>query len=270
MISPTGKQMALAPVRPNVGTAAEYRRRLDALIEEMHRSLAWWLGAAYKQHQPEISQLAQDASPARELLAVLAKLKRRWLGKFDELAPDLARWFAIAAKDRSDTALRHALRKGGFTVRFRLSRATNDALQAAIGENVALIRSIPERHLAQVEGAVMRSVQQGRDLGSLAAELQQQLGVSKRRAALISRDQNNKATAVIARVRQQELGITQARWVHSGAGKEPRPTHVKAGRDGVVFDLATGWYDPHEKRNIWPGELINCRCVARPVLPGFS
>jgi uncharacterized protein with gpF-like domain len=93
--------------------------------------------------------------------------------------------------------------------------------------------------------------------------------VTKRRAALISRDQNNKATAVITRVRQQELGVAEAIWVHSTAGKTPRPTHVKAGRERVRYAIAEGWYDPHEKKNVWPGELINCRCVSRAVIPGF-
>jgi uncharacterized protein with gpF-like domain len=117
---------------------------------------------------------------------------------------------------------------------------------------------------------VMRSVQTGRDLGRLAKDLQKQFGVTKRRAALIARDQNNKATASMTRVRQVQLGITEAIWVHSGAGKHPRPTHVKAGRDSVRYDVSKGWFDPDAKQWIWPGILVNCRCVSKPVIKGFS
>ena len=152
----------------------------------------------------------------------------------------------------------------------RTTRAVNDVLQATIHENVSLIRSIAQQHLTQVEGMVMRSVQRGRDLGQLATDLEQQLDVSKRRATLIARDQNNKATAVIQRTRQAELGITEAVWLHSGGGKEPRPSHVKAGRDRVKYDIRVGWWDPDDGAYILPGQLINCRCVALPVVPGFS
>jgi hypothetical protein len=45
---------------------------------------------------------------------------------------------------------------------------------------------------------------------------------------------------------------------------------VKAGRDRVVYDLDKGWFDPDEGKHILPGELVNCRCFARPVVKGFS
>jgi SPP1 gp7 family putative phage head morphogenesis protein len=116
----------------------------------------------------------------------------------------------------------------------------------------------------------MRSVQTGRDLGQLTKDLQEQFGVTKRRAALIARDRNNKATASMTRVRQVQVGITEAIWVHSGGGKHPRPTHVKAGRDKQRYQVSEGWLDPAVGRNIFPGELVNCRCVSKPLITGLS
>ena len=116
----------------------------------------------------------------------------------------------------------------------------------------------------------MRSVQTGRDLGQLTDDLREQFGVTKRRAAFIARSQNNLATAAMTRARQVELGITEAIWMHSGGGKEPRPTHLNAGRERARFDVAKGWYDPAVKEHIWPGQLPNCRCVSRSVIAGFS
>jgi hypothetical protein len=57
--------------------------------------------------------------------------------------------------------------------------------------------------------------------------------------------------------------------LHSGGGKEPRRTHVK--NSGKKFNVAQGWFDPDKtvRKYIQPGELINCRCVSRPV-KGFS
>ena len=256
----------LAPVHPNVGIEASFRRKLERLIDEMHRSLSYWLLAAYRANPPE---MAQDDSPAMAIRRVLSRLSYRWRRRFDAAADGLAKHFATQAAQRSTASLEAILRKGGFSVRFKMTRAVNDILQATVAENVSLIRSIPQQHLTAVEGHVMRSVQAGRDLKSLSDALQQQFGVTKRRAALIARSQNNLATATIVRVRQQELGL-KAVWLHSGGGREPRPTHVKAGRDRVQYDPAVGWFDPHEQKHIWPGQLINCRCTSRSVVPGLS
>jgi SPP1 gp7 family putative phage head morphogenesis protein len=254
------------PVRPNAGLEVWYRNKLMRAIDEMQRSLVHFVERAYRGNPPET--LAEDESPAVALQRVIRKLSQRWQREFDRLAKRLGPEFTKKAGRHTDQAFAERLKKAGFTVRFRMSREVNDVTQASVAENVQLIRSIAEQHLGQVEGLVMRSVQEGRNLGELSRELQARYGVTRRRAALIARDQNNKATGAIARARQIELGITQARWVHSTAGKEPRPSHVKM--DGKIFDVAKGMWDEDEGKWIQPGQLINCRCVSRPIIEGFS
>lgn len=257
------KNKTIPPVRPNAGIEAAYRKRLDALVTEMAKSAAYWISAAYRANEPE---MAQDASPARELIAVMKRLGRKWERRFDEAAPELAAYFATAASERSDAALRAILKRAGFAVDFNMTRAANDAYQAVVGENVSLIKSIPSEYFTEVEGLVLRSVQIGRDIGGLTQDLQARYEITKRRAALIARDQNNKATAVINRVRQKELGVTKAVWMHSGGGKKPRPGHVAY--SGKEYDIEKGAYI--DGAWILPGELINCRCVSRSVIPGFA
>lgn len=226
----------------------------------MVASIQRFLLAAYRKDPPV---LAQDA-PADRLQVVLRRLTARWLKRFDRLAEHLADHFARDVRDRSDAALRSALKTGGMSVQFKATKAERDVMAATVAENVRLIKSIPEQYLTQVEGAVMRSVQTGRDIGQLAKELETHYGVTKRRAAFIARDQNNKATAAITRARQDELGITEAIWLHSGGGKHPRPSHVR--NSGQRYKVETGWYDPDAKKWIWPGTLPNCRCVAKSVI----
>jgi SPP1 gp7 family putative phage head morphogenesis protein len=117
----------------------------------------------------------------------------------------------------------------------------------------------------EVQGLVMRSVQVGRDASYLTDELTKRYGITQRRAELISRDQNNKATSVMNRARQLEIGITEAKWRHSHAGQHPRISHLEA--DGKVYSIAEGCKIDGEF--IWPGEKINCRCTAKPILPGW-
>lgn len=257
-------EKVLPPVRPNAGFEVLYRQKLQKLVQEMHDSVTYWLTAKFHANEPLI---AEDELPAAAMRAALKKLSRQWRRRFDGMAPQLAEWFAKAAGERSDTVLRKILRGGGISVKFRMTPAMRDILQATLSQQVSLIKSIPAQYLTQVEGAVMRSVQAGRDLGALSKELQEHYGVAKRRAALIARTQNNMATASLTRVRQQELGL-QATWLHSGGGKTPRPTHVKM--SGKKYDPKKGMYDPAVREWVWPGQLINCKCVSRSVVPGFS
>jgi uncharacterized protein with gpF-like domain len=260
-------ERVLRPVHANRGIEARYRKQLVDLVDEMNRSILYWLRAAYRANPPV---MAQDRNPAQELRAAVRKLAARWQRNFDDAAKNLAEYFATSVRSRSDAALRKILRDGGFTVKFTMTPAMKDVLDATIAEQVSLIKSIPQQYLTQVEGIVMRSVQTGRDLGQVTKDLQEQFGVTKRRAAAIARDQNNKATASMTRVRQMQVGITEAIWVHSGGGKHPRPTHVAAGRSKERYDVTKGWFDPAVGKHIFPGELINCRCISKPVIKGFS
>lgn len=257
------KPVTIRAVHPNQGLEVAYRQRLDALIEEMQASLVYWLKARYRANPPA---MAQDESAAMAMRRAMGELSRRWQSRFDRAAPDLASYFATAVGQRTDAALKAALKKAGFTVEFKLTREANDALQATIGENVGLIKSIASQHLSDVEGMVMRSVAAGRDLGTLTKDLQARYGVTKRRAALISRDQNNRATAIITRVRQEGLGITEAVWLHSAGGKHPRPSHFAF--NGQRYNIAEGALIDGER--IYPGSLIGCRCVSKSVIPGLG
>ena len=262
-----GRDITLRPVHANAGIAAAYRRKLEALIDDMARSYAFFIKAQYRASPP---RMARDVSPAKELQRELKELARRWQRQFREAAPKLAEWFARSVDNRSTAALRKILRDGGFSVRFRITPEVRDILDATIAENVSLIRSIPSEFATQVEGMVMRSVTAGRDLASLTRDLQKRFRVTRDRAEFIALDQNNKATTSIRRARETNLGITEGIWLHSHAGKQPRKTHLA--NHGKRFSIAEGWFDPDPKvrQRIMPGTLPRCRCNWRPVIKGFS
>lgn len=259
-------ELILAPVLPNRSVEAQYRRGLDDEIKIMCAEVEETLARAYRRHSPVL--LAQDAAPADALQEAIERLKERWRKRFDKLSEELAKYFATAASKRSDARLRRLLKEGGISVEFHITPGMRDVMKATVHENVSLIKSIPQRYLQEVEGAVMRSVQAGRDLGPLAHYLVKERGVTKRRAAFIARDQNNKATAMFTRVRQTELGIKEAVWRHSHGGNTPRPTHVKM--DGKKYEIAKGMYDSAVGEHVLPGQLPNCRCTSRSVIPGFA
>lgn len=251
----------LPAVRPNAGIEAWYHRVMESHLHKMQRSVAYWIVAQY-----DSAGLGQDALPAHQLQRELKRLSTQWEASFARLARWLPKQFAERVQKYGDRALDSRLHAVGIRAKFTMTSAMRDAFQAVLYEQVGLIKSLPAQHLQEVQGLVMRSVARGRDLAFLSRQLQKRYGITKRRAELIARDQNNKATSVMQAARQRSLGIATGVWLHSHAGKHPRLSHLAANEQ--EFDLATGMEIDGEK--IMPGEKINCRCVWRAVIPGFK
>lgn len=258
------KPKTVRSVAANRGIEARYRKELAALIAEMHGSVAYWLTAAYRKRPPAMAALvAADASPAQHIRKTLEGLAKRWQDKFDEMAPKIAEAYLSGMFKATDSAFQAALKEAGWAVDFKMTPAVRDAFEASLAENVGLIKSIPAQYLQKVEGTVMRSYSAGRDLQTMVAELKALYPAAAHRAELIARDQSNKANAVVNRTRQLELGLTDAIWMHSHAGKTPRPDHLAA--NGKQYKIAEGCLISGSY--IQPGEEPNCRCTSRAVLP---
>ncbi len=250
------------PVWPSVAARQRYQRALLTEIRRMAASVEYWLTAERRTDPPA---LAEDATPSERMRREFKKLSERWQMRFDEMAPKVAESFLKNQFKGTDSAMRQALRDAGWVIEFKLTPAMRDAFEASLAENVGLIRSIPAQYLQEVEGIVMRNYTAGRDLKSMSAEIRGRFHVVADRAVLIARDQSNKANAVVQRARQIDLGIKEFQWLHSHAGKEPRSTHVAM--NGKRFPVNKGAWDSKEGAYVFPGELINCRCVGRSVLP---
>lgn len=262
----SAKGKALAPTRASAALEAAYYRDLMRLIREMDGSLTYWLKANYRKHE---SIIAQD-SIADDLQKVMNKLTARWRMQFNEVARHLAKKQSKRWQQHADTSLMDKLKRTGFAVKFRPSKAVTDTLDSVINQNTTLIKSIADQHLNEVADMVQRSVMAGRDLATLTSELKERYGITQRRAAFIARDQNNKATSFITRTRQIEMGLTEAIWCHSSAGKHPRPMHVKAGRERLRYDIRKGADVDGNGKLIFPGEEPNCRCTSQVIIPGFD
>ena len=257
---PKSNDLILPAIHPNAGIEAAYRKKLLALVDEMHNSLVYWMTASYRQN------MAMDDSPVDEMVKRMGRLGDQWLSRFESGSLKLAEWFAGTNRSYTDGTLMKILKDAGIAIDFKMTETMRTAYSAVLHENVGLIRSIAEQHLREVEGLVLRSVQQGRNLGDLADELQRRYDLTRKRAALIARSQNNMATSAMNRARQLDLGIKQAVWKHSHAGKKPRPSHVAF--NNHVYDVEKGAY----LDGVWthPGQEINCRCTSRSVLPGVK
>ena len=133
-----------------------------------------------------------------------------------------------------------------------------DQLKLFADQNAQLIKSLPLQELSRVGGEIERGLQQGVRFTDIANTIKKSFGITHRRATLIARDQTTKLNASLTRLRQQEVGVEEYIWQTSG-DERVRPTH--RANDGKKFR-----WDTPPKTTGHPGNDVNCRCVARPVL----
>lgn len=255
------------PLNPPDVVEAKFRAELDRMVERMQKTTRRELDKLYR--SPEAPTVAMDASFSSMAARLVRELTRRFTALFVDRAGGLAKAWAEGISRQSAVGLGQSLKdvSGGVTLKTDvISGAVADVVKASIKQNVALIKSIPREYFLEIEGEVMRSIQTGRGMADLQPFLEKRYGITKRRAALIARDQTSKATAAVNRARMQGLGVKKFKWLHSMGGKEPRPLHknvlngnVYSFDDPPVIDERTG-----EKG--FPGQLINCRCRMVPVI----
>lgn len=243
-----GDEYAAALVR----VAQLARAALAPLLAELPQILAG--AAAARRH---------DAGEADRVAALIAQA-RKSLGEALKTADveALAAKFARATTTFQKIQLQKQLR-AGLGADVLLHDAKLRALwDGFIAENAALIVDVPQTIITQVAGIVNRGVQGARPHEQIAQEIQDRIGIGEDRAARIARDQVGKIYGQVNAQRQTELGITEFIWRTSG---DERVREEHAARDGETFS-----YDaPPEDDGfgpVLPGEAINCRCFAEPVL----
>ncbi len=125
-------------------------------------------------------------------------------------------------------------------------------------DTVARITNMHAEQLDKVDKVLREGF--GRHVESMAKDIQRQLvDVSASRAELIARDQILTLNAKITRHRQKAAGIDSYEWTTSG---DERVREEHDALDGQTFSW-DGEGDPEEGH---PGEAVNCRCTAFPVL----
>lgn len=136
-----------------------------------------------------------------------------------------------------------------------------------VKENASLITSLPRERLADIEQMVYREARRGLSPRQMREKILEEFSVTEARAELIARDQVSKFNGRLSELRQRQLGIDEYVWRTSEDGRV-RDDHARL--NGQRFK----WSDPPVtvrsgkragERN-HPGQDIQCRCYAEPVL----
>lgn len=128
--------------------------------------------------------------------------------------------------------------------------------QSWVSDNVSLIRTIPQKHLGDMESLVGQAMEEGWRIETLASRIKDRYHIPENRAVLIATDQVGKSNSNISMQRMRDYGIRKYRWRGAMDGRE-RSEHVA--REGEEFDI------DHPPPDGPPGYPIRCRCWPEPV-----
>lgn len=244
-------------VNPNIGIRVWYRKHIQQLVERFKRSVMRKVVAKYRKDMDAIR--LQDAIDA---------LRDEWTETFEKEGEALSGKFLRRIDATSRNAIKRSLAEVGFNIDWSGDKAVINVLNSIRQTQVDLIRSIPQQELDAVSGIVQRGVQVGRDIAYIQKELARRFAITGKRARMIAIDQTQKATHAINRTRYLQAGIKEAVWIHIAGRKTSRATHVAMhGRRFRLDGEEAGLYDREVNERIMPGQLVNCRCSCRPVIP---
>lgn len=235
---------------------------VQLLAEPALRIPAFWQEYAADRIEPlyaaALSRLTKDdESGALEAAIAAADSDARRLvieitAKIDAWALRVERWH----RDKFGAAVKA---KTGIDPRLFLT--TQDAAaQVAQSQQWAsgLIRDISDASRRRIETIVYKGLMEQTPRKALAKEISEAVGIEKRRAMNIARDQTMKLAGNLDRLRQSEAGIDQFTWRHSGK-VHLRPEHLA--RDGKVYR----WDDPKLAGDL-PRMKPNCGCGAEAFI----
>lgn len=271
------KQQTFGRSRPSIAWELQYRRVLEELIAKMQKDVEQEITQYYN------NELVTDAASVK-WVQIMKALRQKWYREFDVKARELAKWFADKTNKRTMAQIQRKLKEVGMTITPSYTAAQKQLSSEIVAENVGMIKSIPQQYLRGIQKVVSTSFIKGHDMQSitialkpiikkqLVEKMQNETKQIERRAlhraALIARDQTNKATQQLATANAQALGATKGRWIHVPGKYSSRKTHVEM--NGKVFPLSDGLYDKDVHRNVKPGELIYCNCQFEVLMPGFD
>ncbi len=174
----------------------------------------------------------------------------------------------------------------------------SDSLRSYNQENVKLITKLSEDIRSDIETTINRGIREGKVHGTIAKEILEGTELKKgifakaeTRAKLIARDQVSKWNGQLTRIKQQDAGVTQYQWKTSfdervrgkPGGKYPnaRPSHWAMENKICSWSDTSIYKDTFDDKSwkkrssiggvqLHPGQDIQCRCSASPILESIE
>lgn len=284
------KPRAPDPVRPSQDAESFYRGQLRALVRNMSQQLYAVLRPELTRLKPQYigdSMVTLDGW-TDDILAVIRRVSSIFATNlFDQQARRVAAGTISRAEADNAEEFRKSVNRA-VGVDFELitkPKGMVDYLEASTAENVNLIKSIPQEYFQRVETIVLGGMKSGLAPTAIAKQIQEQTGVSARRAKLIARDQVSQLNSDLTRQRQTAAGIefyrvetaNDQRVSGDPSGKYPNAKISCYGIAKQDVGYGPGVYKVSEGAtwrgvtNLHPGKHHPlCRCVGISLIPGVN
>lgn len=192
-----------------------------------------------------------------------------------DYAKNVAIGFTRRLNRNNDTSTRKNLKNGlGVDLQQQINHENiDDALDLAVKNNVALIKSIKTEYIGRVGDVLRKNVLEGGRSTNLITQIKEQGQVTHNRAKFIARDQTAKINADLTEIRSKALGSSTYTWSGSMDERERTPHKAMEGKlckwsDPTVFsdDGGKTWRKRSEigAVELHAGRDYRCRCVALP------
>jgi uncharacterized protein with gpF-like domain len=285
------KPRAPKPVLPSKDAEQFYRGQLRAMVRLMAGELVAAVEPELKRLKPDYiadSRMTLDGSWTEEILKAIRSVSQRFVTPlFDAQVQRVAASTISRAEANNAEDFRNSINRA-VGIDFDLitrPKGMQDYLEASIAENVNLIKSVKTEYFQKVETIVLGGMKSGAAPSVIARQIQEQTGITARRAKLIARDQMSQINADLTEKRQAAAGIEYYKSEDAGdvrvsgnpAGKYP---NAKISCYGIarhdigfgegVYKVGVGatWAG---QTGLKPGKHHPlCRCVAISMIPGVN
>jgi len=239
----------------------QYNQTLQRIVNAIKKDIDERLIPAIEAAAPEY---VADAW-GMDIQGVIDTLLAKWTSRpFRRLAERLASRFVRTTLSTID---RQQKRSFGIDV-LQVSPEIRATMEAAAIQNANLIKSIPERYLNNVANSVLTNMRTGLLPREVAKQIENEYGVTQRRARFIARDQTAKVNGELTKQRQLDAGYLYFKWL-DGDDERVRASHRAIAEADVGYGKGVYRWDdlPTNERGerIQPGSDFNCRCSSRPV-----
>jgi len=250
----------LRQVNPAKKAELRYRRELNKLIDSMFEIKA-----------PTANN---DASIREEVLEMIDLLSNK-LDNIDVIADEVVSGVVDESNRVNEYRFKQQMkREMGIDVAKILenNKAVGSKVRKMRRENIALVKTIPQRYLRSLEAIVDKHTLQGSET-SMIEDIQKLQNVTRNRAKFIARDQTSKFNNSLSQARQEAVGIQEYIWI-TAKDERVRPTAARR-RQPSYSPKDPNHREKHGKTFRWdtppddtghPGNDFNCRCVAKGVL----
>ncbi len=249
-----------APVRPRA-IALSYLQGIESLVlDPMHQAVQKHLYSLLSGMAEHAIHIRKDAASKKTFIETIADQFANEVtpAQIGRLAQRIGQRTSEFQADQLRRQIKTAV---GVDPLMHEPRSIEVRVTSFTEQNVALIKSVPQRYFSGIEQDLITGVRAGHRAEEIQSDLEDRFSVAETDAARIANDQVGKFFGELTKVRQESLGIDQFTW-RSVNDNRVRDEHDEL--DGEVFN----WDDLPivDGEEASPGSQINCRCYAEPFL----